>query len=908
MTLEKKLIEKTYYESYTKDRDELPFEVLGQLYMQEQRKNVPDMTSIRFAQGELYFQYHDYEAAIFKWENISGELEPWAKKNLADAYLELEEYSTAESFYKSIATDSDLLTTEISLQLFSLYLQKGNHEMALDMIKSLVISNPDYANITTIAKKYYEEQQEWDEAIQLAVHEGLRTDSLKWYDALIPYSKLELIKNYPPSYFKETLQNVQELDRPTFTRLVVAMWPNYQETTHNLAWVQLFNEIFVPSEEEENSLAEVIEKSYHYLISGKYPINEVKEFIPSLLANYFLSAVDEKKHTAASAVLAWNEMFKESIDRSVVEQAETNINLASNSDVGTEEFMSLFQSIVTWANKHDIHIDHKFSRKVMEYIPSQNNHILMLGSTGSGVNTYINELIGETILAEETKAVVTIQDQDYLEMKELTDSGFVTMDNLTNFYDELLNIHDYTENPRVFNLYAPSSYLRENKWTVSTAPFVSEDSYCDYALLADSLLFVINEKAVFSYTEYEQLNQWKEKSPHLTIQFLIYVDDVDHDRVATKRLQKAISTIQHYFSDSKIFIYSKQENPHSQLDEISLYYTQHFQERDVKEERLSKSTTIIQDLITSLLDKRVEMESSLQTSLQVYEEMVSKLSGAKNQLIDMEAMQSDLVIKQFHDLKRNIKEEIIKEVPELLRNCKELVKEDSDFSKIHLILNEEMNKRINSYLQETMVPRVHQHTEDWIQHSQTELEKSQIFLNELKESFNDIYQEQTLTLTCDFSIIDDWHRDARRLTGGMQVDQLNIFMRFNPSQMFLKSAGKLLGVMQQNKKMLQSKYQKYMETEDFQEVANEVAEKVLQQFDFYEKGLARDIQLFYVQPIQTLQTTVEVKTTEIEEYRDLLSRLKKNPAMFHDPLRLFELRLLQYDWLANTVKVTTTTW
>ncbi|MEM5596699.1 hypothetical protein AAHB53_10845 [Niallia circulans] len=125
MTLEKKLIEKTYYEGYLQDRDESPIEVLGQLYIAEQRKNVPDLTSIRFAQGELYFQYHDYEAAIFKWENISNELEPWAKKNLADAYLELEEYSTAESFYKSVVTDSELYKQKYLCNYFLYISKKG---------------------------------------------------------------------------------------------------------------------------------------------------------------------------------------------------------------------------------------------------------------------------------------------------------------------------------------------------------------------------------------------------------------------------------------------------------------------------------------------------------------------------------------------------------------------------------------------------------------------------------------------------------------------------------------------------------------------------------------------------------------------------------------------------------------
>ena len=64
--------------------------------------------------------------------------------------------------------------------------------------------------------------------------------------------------------------------------------------------------------------------------------------------------------------------------------------------------------------------------------------------------------------------------------------------------------------------------------------------------------------------------------------------------------------------------------------------------------------------------------------------------------------------------------------------------------------------------------------------------------------------------------------------------------------------------------------------------------------------------MFFIRPKVTLEQFAEEKTKDIEEYKDLLERLKNNPEMFHDPLKLFELRLLQYDWLANTSKPVTT--
>ncbi|MCM2533971.1 hypothetical protein NDK43_18380 [Neobacillus pocheonensis] len=162
MTLEQQLIEKKYYEMFINEHVEIhPIHVLGDAYQEELQKDMPDLSFIRFAQGEVYFQNKDYEAAIFKWENITNELEPWAKKNIADAYYESGLLSNAEDFYLSIETDQLILNTEVNLQLFSLYIERGKLDAAIAVIKSTIISNPDYPNVTKIARSFFENQQDW---------------------------------------------------------------------------------------------------------------------------------------------------------------------------------------------------------------------------------------------------------------------------------------------------------------------------------------------------------------------------------------------------------------------------------------------------------------------------------------------------------------------------------------------------------------------------------------------------------------------------------------------------------------------------------------------------------------------------------------------------------------------------
>src|SRR4051794_11385421 len=173
MTLESQLIKKSYYQMYINEHENVqPIRVLGDAYQEELQKELPNLTSIRFAQGELYFHNRDFEAAIFKWENISGDLELWARKNIADTYYETGLLSNAEDLYLSIDTNNLTLKTEVALQLFSLYIERGKLEAAVEIIKKTIDSNPDYPNVTTIARAYFEEQQDWGNAIELAVNEA----------------------------------------------------------------------------------------------------------------------------------------------------------------------------------------------------------------------------------------------------------------------------------------------------------------------------------------------------------------------------------------------------------------------------------------------------------------------------------------------------------------------------------------------------------------------------------------------------------------------------------------------------------------------------------------------------------------------------------------------------------------
>jgi hypothetical protein len=167
----------------------------------------------------------------------------------------------------------------------------------------------------------------------------------------------------------------------------------------------------------------------------------------------------------------------------------------------------------------------------------------------------------------------------------------------------------------------------------------------------------------------------------------------------------------------------------------------------------------------------------------------------------------------------------------------------------------------------------------------------------MAEGFNAMYGDERIKLECDFRVLDDWRRDAARMTNGVYYEKVNIMHRSTPQQFFLKSAGKLLGVLPQNNTMLYNRYKTYLETEDYYEIAVSIANKFLQQFEIFEKSIERDVNLFFKQPFIALEQAVEEARSEIEYGKTELEKMRINPELYRDPLTLYEVKLRQYEWM-----------
>jgi hypothetical protein len=235
-------------------------------------------------------------------------------------------------------------------------------------------------------------------------------------------------------------------------------------------------------------------------------------------------------------------------------------------------------------------------------------------------------------------------------------------------------------------------------------------------------------------------------------------------------------------------------------------------------------------------------------------------------------------------------------IPKILRASKDLISEDSDFRKIHVELNEKMNLRVQEYLENTILPKYFYSLKDWITEAEVELKESQAYLTEMAEGFNGIYHEERMKMECDFRVLDDWRRDANRMTSGIQMETINILLRHTPQQLLLKSAGMLFGSIA-NKSVMYNKYITMVETMDYTEVAQLIADKFLLQFDMFEKSITRDVSMFFADPREVMNAVISDTNEQIAEHNNVLDKMRSQPELYRDPLKLYELRLRQYEWI-----------
>ncbi|AZB41593.1 GTP-binding protein [Bacillus sp. FJAT-42376] len=894
MTVETQLSKKTYYEELAPDAGIHPVQVLGSMLLEEHMKEDGDASGIRFAQGEVYFHNKDYEAAIFKWEHITDGLDQWAKKNMADAYMELGMEASALDLYKGIETDSLVLKVEVALQLFSLYLQQEKQEAAVQSIKRAVALDPDYQNIAMIARAFFEEHEDWENAVELAANETIRTQSLDWAEVLKSYIDRELTERFEPSYFNDVLVSLYHVSPSHFEDMVLSLWNAYSGKPNHLPWLVNFNDLYQSIDGEQShswkKLSKRYEETYLQLIGGRYSTKELSNVLPAFLVNWL--SLSESNHAilSSAAVLAWNDLFPESISAEHVYRAENLVSWKHpNGQTGLEESLELFDAVKKWSLENEVETGQQTNWMVEELLDLNTRHLLVAGSASSGKSSFINSVLDEPVLGEESSTVVIVKDHHETEINEVK-SGVPS---------------DGQPGERFIEYKLPSSFLRKHGFSMIDSPGFNSrlggrNEVHNYINLADSMLFVLSANAPFTAQEAEFLVRIRDLAPSMPIHFLLNkMDTVYGEEEVERVLADTEQRIAAVFPEANVFAYSSHYKSSQQLARFNEFLTRNFEPARMAD-RVAKLLYVIRTTITDLFDKRLEHERALDKSIAWNEDMVSKLNGALHQLEDLEKEKTAEIRRYFHTVKTEIRQDMKVKIPEMIRSCAKLVREDSDFGKIHLQLNEEMNSRIQLYMEDTILPMYRDSLYEWIASSQDELKQSQVFLDEMSSGFNKLFEMDRIELGCDFRVIEDWRRDVQRMTSGVTVEKVNILLRHTPSQLLLKSAGRLINAIAQNKTVMVNRYTQYIENEDYSELAESIISKFLLPFDVFESGIDRDLALFFQHPNDVLKQTIDETRADISAKQAKLLDMKQNLAPFKESLTLFELRLRQYEWMLLT--------
>ncbi|MEH7544120.1 GTP-binding protein, partial [Bacillus thuringiensis] len=748
MTIENQFIQKVYYKTFLTEETSTPAsEVLGEAYINESKNEFSNISNIRFAQGEFYYQNKDFEAAIFKWEKVNNTLALWATKNIADAYFELGFLPKAEEIYQSIQTEDTTLTMEVSLQLLSLYIEQDRLGLAFKTISEAVAFQPDYPNITAIARSFYEKQEDWNNAIELAVQEGIRTQSLHWFDTLINYINKGFTKNIKPEYFYESLKALYAVDQAQFKELVIALWNSYQHESLYLPWIQSINHLFLHIETDNNDdwneISTRYQETYFALITGNHFMHELNGLVPNLLTNWFSLTKAKDSLVVSAAVLAWNEVSPTTLESLLVKSAGSLLsNTSAEADVNMEIVSHLFETIAVWAEKNDVDLSHQFTLLVHELCDLNVTPLLIAGTSDHDKTSFVNSILGENILTETLTTPILFKDASQTEITEFNELDIRNISNLDEFHQIAATSAQSELEKKCIEIKLPSRFLRKNKFTFLITPSIQgqldkNNAYFEYLQAADSLVYVLNSSSPLHSEEIDTLIYLREQVPNLQIHFVLHTNN-------TTTNEKLISKLKVHFPDAQFFPYSPSQESSQQLGDVTESILSNLAKRDIEKERIEKLIWFTQKTIAYLINERVELENTLVKSVRWNKHISVKLTGFINNLTALEKDKIRSITESYLLTKEEITRDIHSQIPELLQSCSDLVQEDSDFKLVHEELNAAMNERVQKHVQQVLLPKFTGSIQEWIETAHNEFIQAQAYLDEMSETFNKLYKEERM--------------------------------------------------------------------------------------------------------------------------------------------------------------------
>ncbi|MCP8970766.1 tetratricopeptide repeat protein [Ectobacillus ponti] len=884
MEYEQRLIDKTYYTGMLGTAALPPGQQLGAMAA---TCNAEELPYIRFAQGELYFSFGDYEAAIYKWEQVQNHLRPWAQKNMGDAYMELELLRDAEQMYQSIQTKSEALAIEIALQLFELYTQQDRTADAFQVIEQAVRLSPDYPGLTALARHFYEQQEDWHRAVLLAVDELVRTEQELWVQALQQYARSKYTLSWKPAMFAEALAAAYRSNAVLFQDLTAALWDGYRNSSFYKAWLQTIQDVLYSAEvracRDWTTLLPLFEQTFDELLTGLCTVQELKPLVPVYLENWLFAARQTScLHRAAAAVVAWSELFPFTLPAKLMEAAQQL--LREDADAGEavllEQVFCILQQIQDWADRN------QFSAKAglrwqLHYLQKQELHIALAGEASWSA---LQELLGHRLTADMLSHCTTVcTEHDHTRIQLIEPDAIRDISAA-----ELLEVPGHA----LVEMTMPSRFLQQHNLSIiaSSNWWQEEEKWNSCLSLADCVLFPIDAAAGVSRETAASLRYICTYAGLPVLVLLYGTAAVTEDELA--RQLQLIQTI----VPEELLCMQESRDLKRQIGEAADRL-----QPDNRQVRSRSLLPVVRKTLYALAEELRERERMMNASIKTNGDLLLSMGEMENELAVCERGQLQALRASLEQIRDAVKRDAKKRLPALLRGCANLLQPDSDFRSVHMMLNEAMNERVQLYITQTAAGKLQMQMQNWIEEQRQRMREQTSILRGLRKTIQNLCGEDCLNLETYIGIFSRWEQEASRLPYEVQAEHINILLRSTPGQLLLKGAGKLLGGRQGNA-LLYSQYKKYIEGEDYEAVVEQAIAALLQPFEQFARMAEEQLEQYFRDPIGVLKRMNEETHLRLQESRQAYGDMKAKPELYEEPLLLFEVRLRQYEMLCNSYR------
>ncbi|MDX5475829.1 MAG: hypothetical protein LPK00_09885, partial [Bacillaceae bacterium] len=628
------------------------------------------------------------------------------------------------------------------------------------------------------------------------------------------------------------------------------------------------------------SIASLLQEGYLHLLEGDYAVHQLQKIVPDTLENWLKISDEKKSLFPAAAIMAWTEVFPTAFSSTTLQRAEQSMFYYQHDNITLSTMLELYESIQNWAQKNDLPVSHVDQWLFAKLLETSQQHIHVESTHDSLKVKFLNDILGENILVEKEFSYYMTGSADEASMAMLEENG----------KHEVKDFSEIEKN-KVVELTWPSAFLQENRLSISTSVGRSKETR-RLGQLADGFVYVIDVATELTDRELAAIQQWQEYMQEQTTHFVLLTDDALNARnieVTSMLKEQFHATSIHKIGKSRL-----------QEDFISfLNRTLDTSESLLEERRSLKLLHAIRSVYNEVLNNRAAMENKLSNTITFHEDILSRLQALVTHLDEEQGEKTRELIEAYRVVKLEMQAELKNTNPQLLQGTSDLIQEDSDFSKLHNELNEEMNRRIQEYLEQELTPKYSAALQQWLQEARDHLNEIQTYLTDMSESFNGLYRHDKVRLLADFQVVEDWRRDMNRIISRAEVGHLNILNRQNPVQFILKGAGLLFNKLPQNKTFLYTQYKKYIENEKYDDITAIVTQKYFLEFNLFEKSLRNDVVTFLNEPFVQLEATIEDAESEIAKATRKLEAMEANPEMYQDPLKLLNVRLMQYEFMTK---------